>query len=141
MGTDAIILSVCTSCRDGQEASGKARAGTLLARKIANRWHDRKCSGLELRGVQCMSQCKRPCVVSLSGSRNFSYIFGDISLNDPIQIEALFDLVDLYGAVPEGYMERSKRPEHFKSNILGRIPPNNSISQIIKPLEPMPIVS
>ena len=31
-----------------------------------------------LRGINCMSQCKRPCVVSLTSNNFFTYVFGDI---------------------------------------------------------------
>ena len=70
-----------------------------------------------------MSQCKRPCIASLSGHDRFTYVFGDIDPENPDYVDALFELVARYKTTPEGFLKRYERPEALRSNILGRLPP------------------
>ena len=91
--------------------------------------------GFEVRGVRCMSQCKRPCVVSLGASGRFSYLFGDLDAAEPGHVEALKDLISLYLAAPEGFLRRSARPRPLRMRILGRLPPPGSSSGLITSLE------
>ena len=89
--------------------------------------------GFELRGVRCMSQCKRSCIVSLSASGRFSYMFGDLDANEPSHVEALRNLIPLYLAAPEGFLRREARPEPLRARILGRLPPPGSSSRSRQP--------
>ena len=45
---------------------------------------EKKIGGLKVRGVYCMSQCKRSCVVSFTAPDRFTYTFGDL---DPKTLE------------------------------------------------------
>ena len=69
------LLSICTRCRDGREHIYGTRGGARLAEKFMK--YAGEHNGLALRGVHCMSQCKRPCVVSFAGTEHFTYSFGD----------------------------------------------------------------
>ena len=71
------ILSICTRCRDGHEAEyDSTRGGTRLATSVLTRAKKSLDQPFDLRGVACMSQCKRPCISAVSASGCFSYIFG-----------------------------------------------------------------
>ena len=87
------VLSICTSCRDGREAVDGSRGGTRLAQSVVSQLEVRTATELTLRGVQCMSQCKRPCIASLSGHNRFTYVFGDIDPKNTEQVDALFEVV------------------------------------------------
>ena len=128
------VLSICTSCRDGREAVNGPRGGTRLAHGVVSRLGDHAAAELTLRGVKCMSQCKRPCIASLSCHDRFTYIFGDIDPENADYIDALFELVTQYRTAPEGFVERRERPKALRSNILGRLPPIRSGSSLIMPL-------
>lgn len=130
------ILSFCITCRDGHEAVQKdIRGGTRLAQAFMDYSESVQQPIFELRGVRCMSQCKRSCIVSLSASGCFSYMFGDLSASEPSHVEALGELIPLYLAGPEGFLQREDRPEPLRTRILGRLPPPGSSSSLVTSLE------
>ena len=124
------VLSICSTCRDGDENLKKSR-GQLLLENIIAYFNYKKLPFLKLREVRCMSQCKRSCVISFTSNNCFTYVFGDIDPKDPQYIRSLFDLLISYGKAEEGFLRRRDRPELFKSNILGRLPAIESKSSII----------
>ena len=128
------VLSICSTCRDGDEENLKKRGGQRLLENIVAYFNSKKLPFLKLREVRCMSQCKRSCVISFTSNNCFTYVFGDINPKDPQYVKSLFDLVILYGKAEEGFLRRRDRPELFKSNILGRLPPISSRSSIINKL-------
>ena len=124
------VLSICSTCRDGDENLKKS-GGQLLLENIIAYFKYKKLPFLKLREVRCMSQCKRSCVISFTSNNCFTYVFGDIDPKDPQYIRSLFDLLISYGKAEEGFLKRRDRPELFKSNILGRLPAIESKSSII----------
>ena len=122
------ILSVCISCRDNRENKYKIRGGKRFSKLLQKTI--RKKNFL-LREVKCMSQCKRGCIVSLTDQDSFTYIFGDIDPNRTKYARELLELVAIYSKAKEGFMRRRDRPDLFRSNILGRLPPINSASEIV----------
>jgi predicted metal-binding protein len=133
------VLSICTTCRDGREASGCLRGGVRLAQHILARNVEVTPAIVKLRGVRCMSQCKRPCIASLCGHDRFTYVFGDLDPERSDHVDALLELVARYRTAPEGFLERSDRPELLRANILGRLPPLSSASQIVTHLGTAPL--
>ena len=129
------VLSICLSCCDGREAVFGSRGGARLAQEVVAQVEGRTGTELNLRGVQCMSQCKRPCIISLSGDNLFTYVFGDLDPKNTGHFEALFELIARYETAPEGFLKRSERPKALRSNILGRLPPLGSASSIVTPLD------
>ena len=128
------VLSICSTCRDGDEENLQKRGGQRLLENIVAYFNYKKLPFLKLREVRCMSQCKRSCVISFTSNNCFTYVFGDINPKDPQYVKSLFDLVILYGKAEEGFLRRRDRPELFKSNILGRLPAISSRSPIINKL-------
>lgn len=129
------VLSICMTCRDGREAETGTRGGSRLAEAIHAKTGRLAAAGVVLRGVKCMSQCKRPCIVSLSQGDKFTYVFGDLDPQEPTHTEALIELVDRYNRAPEGFLERKDRPELLRANILGRFPPLRSASSLVSRLD------
>ena len=125
------VLSICSTCRDGDEENLKKRGGQRLLENIVAYFNYKKLPFLKLREVRCMSQFKRSCVISFTSNNCFTYVFGDIDPKDPQYIRSLFDLLISYGKAEEGFLRRRDRPELFKSNILGRLPAIESKSSII----------
>ena len=122
------ILSVCISCRDNRESKYKVRGGKRFSRILHKSIRKKN---LLLREVKCMSQCKRACIVSLTAQDSFTYIFGDVDPNQTKYAQELLELVSIYSKANEGFMRRRDRPNLFRSNILGRLPPINSISDLV----------
>ena len=46
-------------------------------------------------------------------------------------VNELLNLISIYSLAEEGFMRRRDRPEIFRSNILGRLPPINTQSKIV----------
>lgn len=139
-----LALSVCTRCRDGRERDAEdVRGGARFARAIADALAARGATpvprpiALRLRGVACMSQCKRPCVVAVSGPHRFTYLFGDL---DPARDSAaVLAFLPIYAAADEGFVPRADRPEVLRAGILGRIPPLETASDLVVPLSTSPL--
>ena len=131
--THVPLLSVCLTCRDIREEIYGDRGGTRLARKVHQELGNNNL--VKLRGVECMSNCKRACILSLTSLNGFTYMFGDIDPNRSEYVKSLKDLISTYKSRSAGFLRRRERPESYRSNILGRLPPINSKHLIVKKLE------
>ena len=131
LNTKKTILSVCLSCKDNLENIENVKAGKRFSELILKNLDITKLTGLEVRGVTCMSQCKRSCIISLTKQNSFTYIFGDINPAKREYIESLLKLISLYTSTSDGFLKRKERPELFQSNILGRLPPINTNSSLV----------
>ncbi len=127
------LLSVCLTCRDNREKIYGDRGGTRLARKVHQELGNNNL--VKLRGVECMSNCKRAFILSLTSLNGFTYLFGDIDPNRSEYVKSLKDLISTYKSRSAGFLRRRERPESYRSNILGRLPPINSKHLIVKKLE------
>ncbi|MEM9148347.1 MAG: DUF1636 domain-containing protein [Pseudomonadota bacterium] len=120
LSCESAVLSLCLRCRDGHEEDfGDLRGGARLAEAVLDAGI--ASCGLKVRGVHCLSQCKRPCVVAVSGPDRFTYVFGD--LHPALDAAAVVALAQLYVARPDGFMARADRPKPMQAGVLGRVPP------------------
>ena len=112
------VLAVCISCRTpGSEAD---RPGETLLAELRARTSGSD-PGLAIRAVQCLSVCKRPCTVSLSGPGRYTYVFGDL---DPVSGAAeLLACAETFRRQGHGYMLWRERPESLRRGIVARVPP------------------
>ena len=122
-------LSICLSCRDGREEIYMTRGGRRFAKKLLNKNLLKK--QVNLRGINCMSNCKRACTISLTAKISFTFIFGDIDPENSEYSESLIELVSKYSLSSDGFLRRRDRPLLFQSSILGRLPPIQSNSAIV----------
>ncbi len=138
---NGLTLSICLRCRDGRETRDTdldQRGGRRLSRAVTNAFRDSLAArqGLCLRGVHCMSQCKRPCTIALSGPNRFTYLFGDL---DPmLHAGDVLSVAAAYANSTDGFLPRSARPEVLRSGILGRIPPLDFGGDLVEPILPTP---
>ena len=122
-------LSICLSCRDGREEIYMTKGGRRFAKKLLNKNLLKK--QVNLRGINCISNCKRACTISLTAKKSFTYIFGDIDPENSEYSESLIELVSKYSLSSDGFLRRRDRPLLFQSSILGRLPPIQSNSAIV----------
>ena len=122
-------LSICLSCRDGREEIYMTRGGRRFAKKLLNKNLLKK--QVNLRGINCMSNCKRACTISLTAKKSFTYVFGDIDPENSEYSKSLIELVSKYSLSSDGFLRRRDRPLLFQSSILGRLPPIQSNSEIV----------
>ena len=129
------ILSICLRCRDGRENRAtdlSQRGGRRLAQSVAAEFGTSAAAerGVALRGVNCMSQCKRPCAIALSGRDRFTYLFGD--LDPTLHAIDVLTLAAAYAGAPDGFMRRNDRPPVVQAGILGRIPPLSFSGELVE---------
>ena len=122
-------LSICLSCRDGREEIYMTRGGRRFAKKLLNKNLLKK--QVNIRGINCMSNFKRACTISLTAKKSFTYIFGDIDPENSEYSESLIELVSKYSLSSDGFLRRRDRPLLYQSSILGRLPPIQSNSAIV----------
>lgn len=132
-----LTLSICLRCRDGREERDidlSQRAGRRLAETVAAEFSASAAAhrGVTLRGVNCMSQCKRPCTIALSGPGRFTYLFGDLA--PEIHAGDILTVAAAYAETEDGFLPRPARPEVLRTGILGRIPPLDFSGHLVEPL-------
>ncbi|MBF9052495.1 DUF1636 domain-containing protein [Roseobacter sp. HKCCD9010] len=119
-----VCLSVCTRCRPADFPGAETeRPGYLLASRVVAeaRGVQEALPGLSVRGIRCMSQCKRPCAVAFSAPAKFTLLFGDLAPES--DVEAILHLAGQYAQSADGLIPRADRPACLRSGILGRVPP------------------
>ncbi len=141
VGNDGLTLSICLRCRDGREDSNTdlgQRGGLRLAQVVADAFPDSTAArrGIRLRGVNCMSNCKRPCTIALSAPGRFTYLFGD--LDPTLHAGDVLSVAAAYAEAEGGYLPRPVRPEALRAGILGRIPPLGFAGDLVEPLSLTP---
>ena len=136
VGDDGPTLSICLRCRDGREDRNTdldQRGGRRLAYAVAYAFPDSTAAsrGIRLRGVNCMSNCKRPCTIALSGPGRFTYLFGDL---DPmLHAGDVLSVAAAYAEAEGGFLPRPARPRVLRTGILGRIPPLGFAGDLVEP--------
>lgn len=138
---NGLTLSICLRCRDGREDRDSdldQRGGRRLSQAVSAVFAGSAAAefGVALRGVNCMSQCNRPCVISLSAPGRFTYLFGD--LDPKVHADDVLDVAAAYAAAPDGFLLRPQRPEVMRAGILGRIPPLGYAGDLVEPLHTQP---
>lgn len=78
-------------------------------------------AGLQVRAVECLSNCTRGCTVALRGGDRWSYVYGN--LNPDTDVETLRDGATRYLTAADGLVPWRERSQHFRKNCIARIPP------------------
>ncbi|MEW5422859.1 DUF1636 family protein [Amorphus sp. 3PC139-8] len=125
-----IRLMVCTTCREaGVSADDPERPGARLHQALAERLaEDAQLScRIALEAVTCLSVCKRPCTIAVSGPDRWTYVYGDLDAD--VSADTILAGVGLYADTADGIVPWRQRPTEFKKGVVARIPPFSSGSQ------------
>jgi predicted metal-binding protein len=120
--TDAkAVLFVCTACRlvveDGDGAAN--RPGLAFADALRD-----KLAGdpaVEVRAVECLAVCKRPCTVALIAEGKWTYLVGDLHTDQ--HMDDVAAMARAYAASENGIVAWRERPQCFRSGVVARVPP------------------
>lgn len=118
------ILFVCTACasvwKDGKRV-GKSGGQELLEKlnELHKNWDLR--DDFPIQEVECMSACSRSCAVSFAAAGKYTYLFGDLPVNE--SAAAVLQCASQYYAKTDGLLPWSERPEPLKKGVLAKIPP------------------
>ncbi len=130
------IVYVCSTCRpDGFTGEDNERPGAIFWRQLADRVKERGLKGkVTVKGIECLSVCKRPCTVAVSGGDKFTYVVGD--LETEADIDPVIDFAVLYGDAPDGITVWRERPEKVRKNTVARVPSFRQVQPLIYETEP-----
>ena len=117
------VLHVCTSCRPPgfPREPREGRPGFLLYQELRARFRERGLdSHVQIRPVECLSLCPRPCGIALASPGRWSYLFGDQRPGH--SADEIIECVSLYTGATDGFMPRERRPKSLRASVLGRVP-------------------
>lgn len=115
------VVFVCTACRlvveNGDEADN--RPGIAFAAALRKKLADD--AAVEVRAVECLAVCKRPCTVALIADGKWTYLVGD--LDAARHMDEVAAMARAYAASPNGIVAWRERPQCFRSGVVARVPP------------------
>ncbi|UWS81841.1 DUF1636 family protein [Pseudophaeobacter sp. TrK17] len=117
--TAEVTLTICTTCkRDGVDPEA-TRPGALLMAALSDASLP---AGVTVRGVECLSACKRGCAMVLTGGEaRWSYIYGD--LDPDAHVDDILAGAAAYASTTDGLVPWRERPQVFRKQSIARIPP------------------
>jgi len=118
-----IHIHVCVTCKpEGFVGEDTDKPGSILARELVAAARKMGASvDVELKAVNCLSVCKRPCTVSISGTGKFTYVIGD--LEPGRDVDDILAFASLYGESSDGITKWRDRPEVVRKHTIARVPP------------------
>jgi predicted metal-binding protein len=119
-----VELLVCTTCKRGEPVDPETpRPGAVLYQELTARDLP---PGVQLRAVECLSNCKRGCSIVLRGEGRWTYVYGD--LDEHRDSDIVLEGAARYQSTRDGLVPWRERPEHFRKNCIARIPPLEMVS-------------
>jgi predicted metal-binding protein len=121
-GARATIF-VCVTCRvpiDGNESDFETPGGELAV-AIENHLRDAGASEIEVRPVECLSVCKRPCTIAFAAGNKWTYLVGGIDAR--AQAGEVAAAAQQFAATDDGVIPWKERPLFLRKGVIGRIPP------------------
>ena len=117
-----VTIHVCVTCRP-PDFSGEEydRPGARLFRALQQALSRTPNATLRLDPVRCLSVCKRPCTVAISGASRWTYIYGDFDADTSAL--TIIDGAERYARTSDGIVPWKERPEAFRKGVIARVPP------------------
>ncbi|MEW6255794.1 MAG: DUF1636 family protein [Pseudomonadota bacterium] len=116
-GTPAVTLFVCRTCRLAAEDKEAQPGGEAL---LATTTRLPRGSDISVRGVRCLSNCKRGLSAAMVRTDGWTYVFGDLTLDSGSDLLAG---ATLFSTSPDGLMPWRGRPDCLKRGMIARVPP------------------
>jgi predicted metal-binding protein len=114
-----VTIFVCLTCRRPDEEG--VRPGKILFDAVEARLANGAGGEIALRGVECLSVCKRPCTVALAGPGKWTYVVGD--LDSYAGVDDILDAAAKFAATDDGIIPWRERPLSFRRGVVSRTPP------------------
>ncbi len=111
-------IIVCMTCRRSGDPEDAPRPGAMLAALTVEA---AASSGVCVRRVRCLANCKRGLSAAIRREGAWTYVFGD--LDAATDATALIEGARLLSASSDGLMPWRGRPEPLKRGMIARIPP------------------
>ncbi|MEX2034844.1 MAG: DUF1636 family protein [Xanthobacteraceae bacterium] len=114
----ATVIYVCTTCRQPGDPDDLPRPGAALAAATVRAAEN---TGIAVRPLRCLANCKRGCSAVLRRMDAWSYVFGH--LDPATDAGALVQGAQLLSGSADGLMPWRGRPEALKRGLIARVPP------------------
>jgi predicted metal-binding protein len=113
----AVTIVVCVTCRRPGDPDDAPRPGAALADRTVAAVAG---TGLKIRRLKCLANCKRGCSAAIIREGGWAYVFGDL---DETASAALIEGAKLFARSGDGLMPWRGRPEPLKRGMIARVPP------------------
>ena len=116
----AATVIVCITCRRPADPEHFPRPGMAFAAAVAEAAKD---TGVRVKRVRCLANCKRGLSAAVRREAGWTYIFGDL---DPANAApALIAGARLFARADDGVMPWRGRPRPLKTGLIARVPPDD----------------
>ncbi len=128
-------IYICKTCKpEGFTGEDGDRPGNLLAKELVAAARAKGLNvDVEMKAVDCLSVCTRPCTVTFSAEGKFTYIVGD--LEPGRDVDDLLAFSELYGAATDGITTWRERPECVRKHTIARVPPIGCAGVLVSEIE------
>jgi predicted metal-binding protein len=116
----AATVIVCITCRRSNDPEDFPRPGLAFAAAVADA---AKNTGVRVKRVRCLANCKRGLSAAVRREAAWTYIFGD--LDPATAAPALIAGAQLFARASDGVMPWRGRPQPLKSGLIARVPPDD----------------
>jgi predicted metal-binding protein len=111
-----LTVLVCSSCRREADPLDEPRPGSLLA---ADARAAAAGSGVVVRQVACLGNCKRGLTAAVFRTGCWAYVFGGLGTGSGADLVAG---ARLFAESSDGFMPFRARPEALKRGLIARVP-------------------
>jgi len=116
----AATVIVCITCRRATDPEDFPRPGLAFAAAVAEAAKD---TGVRVKRVRCLANCKRGLSAAVRREAGWTYIFGD--LDAATAAPALIEGARLFARAEDGVMPWRGRPQPLKTGLIARVPPDD----------------
>ncbi|MCG6115615.1 MAG: DUF1636 family protein [Mesorhizobium sp.] len=108
---------VCSSCRAEDGSDARPRPGEQLGDAVRAANGD---TTIRVESVECLGNCKRRLSAAIVKDNGWSYVFGDLTLDNAVDI---VEGARLFQCSDNGLIPWRGRPDCLKRGLISRIPP------------------
>jgi predicted metal-binding protein len=116
----AATVIVCITCRRATDPEDFPRPGLAFAAAVAEA---AKETGVRVKRVRCLANCKRGLSAAVRREAGWTYIFGD--LDAATAAPALIEGARLFARADNRVMPWRDRPQPLKTGLIARVPPDD----------------
>lgn len=120
---DTVTIIVCASCRGEDGSDARPRPGEKLAEASRAVSAD---PSIRIETAECLGNCKRRLSAALVKDGGWSYVFGDLSLDNAAD---LIEGARLFQTSEDGLIPWRGRPDCLKRGLVSRIPPLSMLKE------------
>lgn len=120
---DTVTIIICSSCRAEDGSDARPRPGEKLADAARAVTAD---PSIRVETAECLGNCKRRLSAALVKDGGWSYVFGDLSLENAAD---LIEGARLFQSSDNGLIPWRGRPDCLKRGLISRIPPLSMLKE------------